>query len=137
MPTFNSPDTDAAVRLREAQTHLNRAKARLDASPRDHAAVLGATLDSFRASLLAFLLWYGAVPDPETPLDTLAERAVRNDSALKTAAHRAMLLAARAPAIRQTARPSVHDREDVETGWYTARNLHRTVVGRLATTRPT
>ena len=32
---------------------------------------------------------------------------------------------------RRAAQASVHDREDVETGWYTARNLYRAVAGSL------
>jgi hypothetical protein len=128
--------TDVASTLREAGAHLNRARALLEASPRDHVAVLDATLDSFRASLLAFLLGYGATPDPDAPLYVLAERAVRTDSVLKTVAHRAVLLVERAPAIRQAARPSIHDREDVETGWYTARNLYRTAAGQITPSRP-
>ena len=46
-----------------------------------------------------------------------------------------MLLAERAPALEASPppgdRPNVADREDVETGWYTARNLYQTVCGEL------
>ncbi len=128
MSTSSHPDVRA--RLDEAEAHLNRAKAHLDAMPPDYGGALGEVLDSFRASLVAFLFGYGATPDPGAPLDTLAERAVRNDSVLKTAAHRAVLLAGRATAI-PAAGLSVAHREDVETGWYTARNLLQTVASRL------
>ncbi len=115
------------ARLGEAEAHLEAAWERLSARPPDHQAALAEVLASFRASLLAFLNDYGATPDPDAPLDVLAERAVRCGSVLKTVVHRAMLLAERAPAIRQASRLSVADREDVETGGYMARNLVQTV----------
>lgn len=131
MPT--SSPSDARARLGEAEAHLGRAKDHLEASPPDYARALGEVLDSFRASLVAALTGYGATPDPDAPLGDLAERAVRNDSVLKTVVSRAVVFAERAPAIeRSSSNPSVHDREDVETGWYTARNLVRTVLDRLA-----
>lgn len=129
-----SPDDRPTARalLHEAEAHLERARTALDASPREEGAALEATLDVFRASLLAFLTEHGAAPTPDASLDVLAEWAVRCNSVLKTAVRRALHLAHRAPAIRRAARPSVHDREDVETGWYTARNLYETVAARLA-----
>lgn len=123
--------TTARAYLREARGHQNRARAGLDATPRDAGAALDAALDSIRASFRASLTAYGATPDPGAPLTALAHRAVRSNSTLKTAAHRATLLADRAPAIRQADRPSIHDREDAETGWYTARNLYQVVAGQL------
>lgn len=122
---------DAPALLREARSHLGLARERLDASPPAYGGALDAVLASVRASLLAHLAWYGAAPETEAPLAALAERAVRCDSLLKTVVHRAMPLVRRAPAIRAAARLSVHDREDVETGWHTARNLAETVAGRI------
>lgn len=119
------------ARLGEAEAHLEKARERLGARPCDHAAALTEVLASFRASLLASLNDYGATPDPDAALATLGEQSVRCDSVLKTPVHRALLLVARAQAIEQAVRPSVHDREDIETGCYTARNLHRTVAGRV------
>lgn len=122
---------DAPALLQEARSHLDLARERLDASPPAYAEALDAVLASARASLLAHLAWYGAAPEANAPLAALAERAVRCDSLLKTVVHRATHLAVRAPDIRTAARPSVHDREDVETGWHTARNLAETVAARL------
>lgn len=127
-----SSTSSAARQLRDADASLARARDHLDRSPVDYAAALEEVTDSVRASLLAFLAGYGCTADPDAPISTLAARAVRCDSALKTAAHRAVHLAERAPSIRQSARPTVHDREDVETGWYTARNLSRTVRAQTA-----
>lgn len=115
------------ARLGESDAYLAEARKSLRARPSDHLAALTAVLASFRASLLAFLNDYGATPDPEGVLATLGERAVRSASVLKTPVHRALLLVARAPAIRQAVRLSVYDRADVETGCYTARNLVQTV----------
>lgn len=113
--------------LAEADTHLAEAWQRLDARPVDHAAVLTEVLASFRASLLAFLNDYGAELDPEATLATLGEQAMRNSGVLDTAVRRAMALAQRAPAIQSAAQLALGDREDVETGCYTARNLIDTV----------
>ncbi len=115
------------ARLSEAEAHLAEAQARLCARPRDNMAVLTEVLASFRASLLAFLHGYGATPDPDATLATLAERAVRSGSVLKTVVHRAMHLDERAQAIEGASRLPVTDREDVETGWYTARDLVQAV----------
>jgi hypothetical protein len=130
MSTSTRPD-DAPALLHAAQVHLDRARERLDASPPASVEALDAVLASFRASLLAYLAWYGAAPEEDAPLPALAERAVRCDNVLKTAVHRAVQLVGRAPGIGAASRPTVHDREDVETGWYTARNLVRTVAGRI------
>lgn len=124
--------SDIHARLAEARAHLDRAKVHLDASPSDYAGALERALCSCRASLDAFLLHHGATPRPGAPLDAIAQRAVRSDSVLKTAARRAVQLVKRAPAIEPSSpRLSIHDREDVQTGWYTARNLYQTVAGRL------
>ncbi len=127
-----SSPSDSRARLDEAEAHLGRAKDHLSASPPDYSGALAEVLGSFRASLVAFLTECGATPDAEAPLGALAGRAVRNDSVLKTVVNRAMVLADRAPAIGRSPKPTVRDREDVETGWYTARNLVQTVAGRLA-----
>lgn len=126
---------DAPDLLHEARSHLGRARDRLSASPPAYADALDAVLASFRASLLAHLAWFGAAPEADALLTALAERSVRCDSVLKTAVRRAMHLVDRAPGIRKATRPSVHDREDVETGWHTARNLLQTVEGRLTPNR--
>ena len=113
--------------LGEADAHLAAAWERLDAQPCDHVAVLDEVLASFRASLLAFLNDYGAKPDPEDTLASLGRRTMRLSGVIQTPVNRALVLAERAPAIRQAVRPSLNDREVVETGCYTARNLVQAV----------
>lgn len=122
--------------LREAGAHLGQARDRLNATPRDHAGALPEVLASIHTSLLAFIDGFGGTPDPDASLAALAERAVRCDSVLKTATHRAMRFVERAPAIQRATTLSVHDREDVETGWYSARNLYHAVMGQLAESHP-
>jgi hypothetical protein len=125
------PD-DASALLRDARTHADHAREHLDAAHTTVPDALDDVLASFRASLLAHLAWYGADSNPDAPLATLAERAIHCDSILKTPVQRAMQLSRRAPAIRAATHPTVNDREDVETGWFTARNLLWTVSGRIA-----
>lgn len=122
--------------LHEAENHLSRARTRLTAAPSDYTAALADVLAVFRTSLRAYLAWNGsAAVHEDADLGTLAGRAIHLASILKTPTHRALLLAERAPAIEQAIRRSdrlgVADREDVETGWYTARNLYYTVCGEL------
>lgn len=122
--------------LHEADDHLRQARTRLVAVPPDYTGALAEELVVFRTSLRAFLAWNGSADVHEdADLRALAVRAVSLASILETPAHRALLLAERAPTIEQAIprsdRPSVADREDVETGWYTARNLYRTVCGEL------
>ncbi|MEP0546910.1 MAG: hypothetical protein ABJF88_08260 [Rhodothermales bacterium] len=129
--------------LQEAAAHLRQAERYLVATPPDYAAALADMLAIFRTSLRAFLTWTDSSEvDGEADLHALAVRAGHLASILKTPAHRALLLAERAPAIEQSIRRSdrlsVADREDVETGWYTARNLYQTVLGNVpASLRPT
>ena len=136
MPSSVAAPLTAADRLREAEAHLAQARARLDAAPPDYGAALENVLGSLRSSFRAAVSGYGGPPAADASLDALAERAVRCDSVLKTVANRALRLADRAPAIQRAARLSVHDREDVTTGWYTARNLYETVAFRLRAAPP-
>ncbi len=122
--------------LQEAEAHLRQAERHLTATPPDYTGALAEELVVFRTSLRAYLAWNGSADvDEEFDLRTLAARAVHLASILETPTHRALLLAERAPtieqAIRRSDRLSVADREDVETGWYTARNLYQTVCGEL------
>ena len=121
--------------LAEAERHLQRARNALDAERYQDALpdVLAAPCDALRA----LLAWYATPTDTEAPCDhgaelrPLAERAANLSNVVRTPAHRAVLLAERAPAIARAGRLSVADREDVETGWYTARNVVRTVAAEL------
>ena len=89
------------------------------------------------AALRALLAWSATPADAESPcehgadLRALADRAGNLNNVVRTPAHRALLLAERAPAIGRATRLNVADREDVETGWYTARNVVRTVAAEL------
>ena len=125
---------EARAVLRDATAHLEQARARLAASPPAYAEALDAILASFRASFEAALTNYGASTDADDPLDELAERAVRSLSVLKTSANRALHFVGRAPAIRTASQLTVNDREEVETGVYTARNLIQAVSRQLAAT---
>ncbi len=124
----------ASPRVQRVRTHLGEADARLAAAwghletkPYDHVAVLDEVLASFRASLLAFLNDFGVRPASEDTLVTLGERTMRVSGVLFTAVNRALVLNERAPAIQQAVRPSVQDREVVEMGCFTARNLVQAV----------
>lgn len=133
MPTLDAPrSADARAWLGEADDALASARAALDATPPALPAALDAALASCRASLVAHLTAYGAEPEPDADLDALGKRVVRIDSVIKTSVHRALHLAGRAGAIRAAALPSVHDRETVATGWYTARNLRQAVGATIA-----
>lgn len=122
--------------LEEAEDHLQQAERHLAAVPPDYAAALADVLAVFRLSLRAYLAWNGSAEvNGEADLRALAVRAGHLANILKTPAHRAVLLAEHAGALEQAlrrgGRPSVADREDVETGWYTARNLYLTVLGEV------
>lgn len=137
MPQPADPRAEPArALLDEATTHLDRARAALAADRYQDA--LPEVLAAPCAALRAFLAWYATPTEAEAPcpqggeLRTLAERAANLSNVVRTPAHRAILLAERAPAIERASRLSVADREDVETGWYTARNVVRTVAAELS-----
>ena len=136
-PRSESPRAERAYALlHEANGHLSQARTLLAAMPPNYAAALDDELAVFRTSLRAYLAWNRSVAAYEdADLRSLAVRAVHLASILKTPAHRALLLAERAPAIERASRRddrlNVADREDVQTGWYTARNLYQTVCGEL------
>ncbi len=148
VPTLSTPGAPAwetSPRAERARALLGEAQARLDAAraaaaDARYTAALPDVLAAFRAALRAFLAWDGEeMDDDSADLDRLAGRAVRLSSVLKTPVHRALHLARRAPAIAQAGLLSVHDREDVETGWHTARNLLgavRTVLPAALTATP-
>jgi hypothetical protein len=72
------------------------------------------------------------VPLPEdADVRALGERAMQFASILRTFVHRALAVLPTLRAIGGKGRPGVHDREGVEAGWYTARNLYHAVVGEL------
>ena len=126
----------ARALLDEATEHLDRARAAL--ATERYQDALPEVLAAPCAALRALLAWYATPTDAETPcphgadLRTLAERAAHLSNVVRTPAYRAILLAERAPAIERANRLSVADREDVETGWYTARNVVRTVSAELS-----
>lgn len=122
--------------LSEAESHLASARDALDDARYQDA--LPDVLAAPCAAIRALLAWYATPTDHEatcdygTELRPLAERAAKLNNVVRTPAHRAILLAQRAPAIARVGRLSVADREDVETGWYTARNVVRTVAAELS-----
>lgn len=126
--------------LDEATDHLTRARAALDASPPRYKDALPDVLAAPCTALRALITWYGTPTEADAPcshgedLHALAGRAAHFNNVVRTPAHRAVRLADRAPAIARAPHLSVADREDVETGWYTARNVVRTVAAELHAT---
>ncbi len=126
--------------LTEATDHLAKAREALDASPPRYQDALADVLAAPCAALRALVAWYGTPDGTDAPcahgddLHALAGRAANLNNVVRTPAHRAVQLAERAPAIARASHLSVADREDIETGWYTARNVVRTVSAELHAT---
>lgn len=126
--------------LTEARDHLAKAREALDASPPRYKDALPDVLAAPCAALRALVAWYGSPDGTDAScehgegLHMLAGRAANLNNVVRTPAHRAVQLADRAPAIARAPHLSVADREDVETGWYTARNVVRTVATELHAT---
>lgn len=109
--------------LASAQRRLAEADQLLKRHQPDYKEATNELVLAIRDALFAHLAAYGAEADPDDTNDALAHRVVRNDSVTKTAVLRALALVESTPAIQSASRQSVQNREDVETGWYSARNL--------------
>lgn len=123
--------------LREAEDHLTEGRAALSATPPHVREALPHVLAAARATLQAVVAWNGSTTlagadGAEADLAALTVRASHFANALRTPAHRLLQLAGRAPAIARSATPTVYEREEVEVGWYAARNLYQAATGELS-----
>lgn len=117
--------------LRRAHHHLDLARDLLDRLDPEFRAAAVHIVESFREALAAVNAWHCVRLPAEADVREHASHAVGFASILRTPANRALADLATLRAVGTKERLSVHDREAVETAWYTARNLYRTASGEV------
>lgn len=129
----NEPIQAAEVRatLAQAASHLEQAHAALKNAPPDYIAVLENSLQVIRLSIRAFLLWHGVPFDETIPIGVQVRHATQLASSLMTPTNLAPRLFELENVIPGKEKLSVSEREDVTTGFYTARNVLLTTMGEL------
>ncbi|HLT47274.1 MAG TPA: hypothetical protein VK002_08610 [Rubricoccaceae bacterium] len=130
-----SPDLSQAEatreHLRHARRHLDLARDLLRRQEPDFRAAAAHVEACYLAALRALTTWH-RVPLPEdADVRALGERAAQFANVLRTFVRRALAVLPVLRAVGGKERLGVHDREGVEAGWYTARNLLLAVAGEL------
>ena len=117
--------------LRQARYHLDLAHGLLRRSTPEYRAAAAHVATSYQRALSAITTWHSD-PVPEgADVRELGRRAINFSNVLRTPLRQALAVLPTLRAVGAKERLGVHDREGVETAWYTARNLYRTVVGAL------
>lgn len=117
--------------VRRARHHLGLACDLLDRPEPEFRGAAAHIEGSYREALAALATWHSVTLPEAADVREVAGYAVHFASILRTPARRAL---AALPVLRGVVGKgalSVHDREIVESAWYTARNLLRTVEGEL------
>lgn len=131
-PTSELPQTGPArEHLRQARYHLDLARGLLDRSTPEHRAAAGHVAMCYQRALSAVTTWNRVHLSEGADVRELGHHAVHFASILRTPVGRALAVLPELRTVGSKEALDVHDREGVETGWYTARNLYRTVVGEL------
>jgi hypothetical protein len=121
------------VHLRQARRHLDLARDLLRRPEPDRRAAAAHVDACYRNALRALTTWH-RVPLPEdADVRELGERAAQFSNVLRTFVSRALAVLPVLRAVGDKERLGVHEREGVEAGWYTARNLLDAVAGELPT----
>ena len=113
--------------LRQARYHLDLAHGLLRRSTPEYRAAAAHVATSYQRALSAITTWHSD-PVPEgADVRELGRRAINFSNVLRTPLRQALAVLPTLRAVGAKERLGVHDREGVETAWYTARNLYRTV----------
>lgn len=127
--------TDATLtRLRRADHHLGLAGDLLSRPLPEYRAAAVHVNATVREALAALVAWNGPGVLPAEDLAALSRRAVAFASILRTPVSRALASRPELRRVGSAATLTVHDREAVETAWFTARNLYHTVRRELPST---
>lgn len=126
-----SQTAPAREHLRQARYHLGLARDLLDRPTPEYRAAAAHIATSYQRALSAITTWHGD-PGPEgADVRELGRRAINFANVLRTPLRQALAVLPTLRSVGAKERLSVHDREGVETAWYTARNLYRAVAGEL------
>ena len=117
--------------LEASAQHLVGAAQHLAGAAPDYREALRHSLQAIRQAYTGFLVWHDLPPRPETTLNELAVPAEHLASMLRTVRRRARSLEPLEATFGGGAARSVKVREDVEAGFYTARNTLAVVLGEL------
>lgn len=130
--TSELPQTGPArEHLRLARHHLDLASDLLNRPDPEFRAAAVHVTTSYQRALAALTTWNRVRLPEGADVRELGRPAVRFASVLRTPVGRALAAEPVLRAVGTKERLDVHDREVVETGWYTARNLYRAVAGEL------
>lgn len=111
--------------------HLVKAARQLADSNPNYQEVLDQSLEAMRHAYLALLEWNGMAPDAGASLAEMATSAEQLVNVLRTCRHRADPLEGIATSLRGGAGVTISVREEVRSGYYTARNSLSVVLGSL------
>lgn len=117
--------------LQEARYHLDLARELLDRPTPEYRAAAAHIAACYQRALTAVTTWNSLHLPEETDVPELGRHAARYSAPLQTSVNRVIESLPILRAVGAKATLDVHDREGIETGWYTARNLYRTVAGEL------
>lgn len=131
-PLPDLPQSDAVrMHLRQARSHLDLARDLLTRPDPELRAAAVHIERCYYDALAAVTTWHRVSLPTTADVREHARHAVHLASILRTPAHRALVALPTLRTAGVKARLDVHDREQIETGWYTARNLYHTVLGEL------
>lgn len=131
-PTSELPQTGPTrEHLRQARYHLDLTRELLDHSVPEYRAAAGHIAMCYQRALSAVTTWNRVRLSEGADVRELGHHAAHFASILRTPVGRALAILPRLRTVGSKEMLDVHDQEGVETGWYTARNLYRTVVGEL------
>lgn len=117
--------------LRQAQHHLDLARELLDRAAPEYRAAAAHVVMCYQRALSALTTWNRTRLPEGAGVRELAPPAIHSASILRTPVGRALAVLPTLRTVGGKKRLDVHDREDVEASWYTARNLYRSVAGEL------
>lgn len=117
--------------LQQARYHLDLARELLDRPTPEYRAAAVHVVACYQRALTAITTWNSLRLPEGTDVPELGRRAAHYSAPLQTSVNRVIESLPILRAVGAKAKLGVNDREGIETGWYTARNLYRIVAGEL------
>lgn len=117
--------------LEASAERLNRVAENLTGAAPDYPEALRDNLQAIRQAYRALLSWHRAVPPDDAPMDELARPAEDLASMLRTCRDRTHVLVSLEAALGRGGPLSHVAKEEIRTGYFTARNTLAVVIGSL------